>query len=147
MSNVDLTLFPVLQRVTLLDNNEVVLELFIPEKLAYLNGHFDQIAIVPGVTQIQWAVYYAQQHIDKLVDTHQSTNALSVEQILADGFYEMQVIKFKSLIFPKTTIQLSLRLVDDSNKVDDGSKLYFKFYSDTQEFSSGRLYFKSVSSE
>jgi 3-hydroxymyristoyl/3-hydroxydecanoyl-(acyl carrier protein) dehydratase len=138
MSNVDLTLFPVLQKILQMDNNEVVLELFIPEDLAYLNGHFDQIAIVPGVTQIQWAVYYAQQHIDKLVDAHPKTSALPTEQTLKDGFYEMQVIKFKSLIFPKTTIQLSLRLVDDS------SKLYFRFHSDTQEFSSGRLYFKGL---
>lgn len=137
MTKADLTLFPALQKISQLDNNEVVLGLYIPEELAYLNGHFDQIAIVPGVTQIQWAVHYAQQHIDKLIDTHSKVDVLSVEQTLLDGFYEMQVIKFKSLIFPKATIKLSLRLVDGSKK------LYFRFYSDTLEFSSGRLYFKS----
>jgi 3-hydroxymyristoyl/3-hydroxydecanoyl-(acyl carrier protein) dehydratase len=138
MSKPDLTLFPVLKGTRQLDSNEVVLELFIPEELAYLNGHFDQIAIVPGVTQIHWAVYYAQQNFNKLIDAHQLTNVLSAEQTPFDGFYEMQVIKFKSLIFPKTTINLNLRFIDDSKK------LYFRFYSETQEFSSGRLYFTSA---
>ncbi|MEE9426311.1 MAG: AMP-dependent synthetase [Methylococcales bacterium] len=138
MSKPDLTLFPVLKGTRRLDSNEVVLELFIPEELAYLNGHFDQIAIVPGVTQIHWAVYYAQQNFNKLIDAHQLTNVLSAEQTPFDGFYEMQVIKFKSLIFPKTTINLNLRFIDDSKK------LYFRFYSETQEFSSGRLYFTSA---
>jgi 3-hydroxymyristoyl/3-hydroxydecanoyl-(acyl carrier protein) dehydratase len=137
MSKSDFTLFPVLQGTRQLGSNEVILELFIPEELAYLNGHFDQIAIVPGVTQIHWAVYYAQQNINKLMDAHQLTHALSAGKMLFDGIYEMQVIKFKSLIFPKTTINLNLRFMGDSNK------LYFKFYSETQEFSSGRLYFKS----
>lgn len=138
MSKPDLILFPVLKGIRKLDSNEVVLELFIPEELAYLNGHFDQIAIVPGVTQIHWAVYYAQQNFNKHIDAHQLTNTLSAEQTPFDGFYEMQVIKFKSLIFPKTTINLNLRFIDDSKK------LYFRFYSGTQEFSSGRLYFTSA---
>ena len=137
MSKPDLTLFPVVQGIRQQNSNEVVLELFIPEELAYLNGHFDQIAIVPGVTQIHWAVYYAQQNINRLIEAHQITNALSAEQVPFDGFYEMQVIKFKSLIFPKTMINLNLRSMNDSNK------LYFRFYSETQDFSSGRLYFKS----
>ncbi|MEE9411668.1 MAG: AMP-dependent synthetase [Methylococcales bacterium] len=142
MSKPDLSLFPVLLGTRQLDSNdEVVLELFIPEELAYFKGHFERIAIVPGVTQIHWVVYYAQQNITKLVDAHQLTNVFSAAQNPLDGFYEMQVIKFKSLIFPKAKINLSLRFVNDSHK------LYFRFFSEDQEFSSGRLYFKYTSSD
>ena len=138
MSNPDLILLPVFKRATHLDDNEVIVELLIPDDLAYLNGHFDQIAIVPGVTQIHWVVHYAQQYMEALDDADQTTKASLLRQTGLDGFYQMQVIKFKSLILPKTTINLSLRLVDDN------SKLYFRFYSETQEFSSGRLYFQSA---
>ncbi len=41
----------------------IVLALRIPEGLAYFSGHFDEVAIVPGVTQIQWAVHYARQYL------------------------------------------------------------------------------------
>jgi 3-hydroxymyristoyl/3-hydroxydecanoyl-(acyl carrier protein) dehydratase len=138
MSNPDLVLLPVFKRVTYLDGNEVVVELFIPDDLAYFNGHFDRIAVVPGVTQIHWVVHYAQLHIEKFVDADQAPQTSLVQHTELDGFYQMQVIKFKSLMLPKTTIHLSLR------SVDDGSKLYFRFYSETQEFSSGRLYFQSA---
>ena len=138
MSNPDLVLLPVFKQTAYLDGNEVILELFIPDDLAYFNGHFDRIAVVPGVTQIHWVVHYARLHIEKLVDADQAPKSSIVQHTVLDGFYQMQVIKFKSLILPKTTIHLSLRLVDDS------SKLYFRFYSETQEFSSGRLYFQSA---
>ncbi|MEE9345302.1 MAG: AMP-dependent synthetase [Methylococcales bacterium] len=138
MSNSDLILLPVFKQAAYLDGNEVILELFIPDDLAYFNGHFDRIAVVPGVTQIHWVVHYARLHIEKFVDANQAPKASIVQHTAFDSFYQMQVIKFKSLILPGTTVHLSLRLVDD------GSKLYFRFYSETQEFSSGRLYFQSA---
>ena len=100
------------------DNQEAVLTLRIPENLAYFAGHFEEIAVVAGVVQIQWAVFYAQQYLG-----------------LSGDFFQMEVIKFKELLLPQQ--QLELRLSYQKNV----GKLNFCYQSATAEYSSGRLYF------
>ena len=96
----------------------IVLALRIPEDLAYFAGHFDEISVVPGVAQIQWAVHYARQYL-----------ALNLV------FSHMEVVKFKELLLPGQCLDLSLRY----QKTD--CKLSFCYRSDATEFSSGRIYF------
>ena len=98
--------------------NGIVLALRIPEDLAYFAGHFDEISVVPGVTQIQWAVHYARQY-------------LALNRI----FSHMEVVKFKELLLPGQRLELSLCYQDI------GCKLNFCYYSEATEFSSGRIYF------
>ncbi len=98
--------------------NGIVLALRIPEDLAYFAGHFDEISVVPGVTQIQWAVHYARQY-------------LALNRI----FSHMEVVKFKELLLPEQRLELSLCYQDI------GCKLNFCYYSEATEFSSGRIYF------
>ncbi|CAM3599377.1 AMP-binding protein [Halomonas sp. FME1] len=43
----------------LLDANSCLLTLEVPERLAFLEGHFDEYPIVPGVVMVQWAIHYA----------------------------------------------------------------------------------------
>lgn len=95
-----------------------ILSLRIPDDLAYFDGHFDQIAIVPGVTQIQWAVHYARQ-------------CLGLEQV----FSHMESVKFKELLLPGQPCELGLRYLKQA------SKLEFRYRSENAEYSSGRIYF------
>ncbi len=95
-----------------------ILRLSIPENLAYFDGHFDQIAIVPGVTQIQWVVHYSRQYLG-----------------LTQVFSHMESVKFKELLLPGQQCELSLRYIKPA------SKLEFRYRSEDAEYSSGRIYF------
>ena len=98
--------------------DQVKLSLRIPAELAYFKGHFDEIAVVPGVGQIQWAVHYAQQYLG-----------------LNREFSHMDVIKFKELLLPGQLVELSLRYLAHTGKLE------FCYRSDSCEYSSGRIYF------
>jgi 3-hydroxymyristoyl/3-hydroxydecanoyl-(acyl carrier protein) dehydratase len=101
-----------------LEAEGIILALRIPEGLAYFAGHFDEVPVVPGVTQIQWALHYARQH-------------LGLNRI----FSHMEVVKFKELILPGQRLDLSLCYQQTD------CKLNFCYLSGTTEYSSGRIYF------
>ena len=96
----------------------IVLALRIPEGLAYFAGHFDEIAVVPGVVQIQWAVHYARQYLG-----------------VAGTFSQMEVIKFKELLLSGQCLDLCLCYHEAH------CKLQFSYRSETTEYNSGRIYF------
>lgn len=96
----------------------VVLTLRIPENLAYFAGHFQQIAIVPGVVQIQWAAHFAQAYLQ-----------------MHGSFSHMEAVKFKELLLPNQPLQLALHFKAEAGKLD------FRYHSEQAEYSSGRLYF------
>ncbi|MGR8930296.1 MAG: ApeI family dehydratase [Gammaproteobacteria bacterium] len=98
--------------------DSIILTLRIPENLRYFVGHFEQIPIVPGVVQIQWAVRFAEAYLmpDKV-------------------FKHMEAIKFKELMLSGRPLQLSLRYYPDDGKLE------FRYHSEAVEYSSGRIYF------
>ncbi|MGZ4960449.1 MAG: ApeI family dehydratase [Methylomonas sp.] len=96
----------------------VILTLRIPETLAYFDGHFDEVAIVPGVVQIQWAVHYARQYLG-----------------LKQSFSHMESVKFKELLMPGQHLELGLRYLKQARKLE------FWYRSASCEYSSGRIYF------
>jgi 3-hydroxymyristoyl/3-hydroxydecanoyl-(acyl carrier protein) dehydratase len=96
----------------------VVLALRIPEGLAYFTGHFDEIPIVPGVAQIQWAVHYGRQYLG-----------------VSQTFSHMEAVKFKELLMPGQHVQLDLRYLKEAYKLE------FCYRSVSCEYSSGRIYF------
>lgn len=96
----------------------VVLALRIPKDLTYFSGHFDEIAVVPGVVQIQWAVHYARQYLG-----------------LTRAFSHMESVKFKELLLPEQQLELELHYLQQTGK------LTFCYRSATCEYSSGRIYF------
>jgi len=100
------------------DIDGITLNLRIPEDLAYFNGHFDEIAIVPGVVQIQWAVHYAREFL-----------------VSNQTFSHMESIKFKELLLPGQHLDLRLRYFKEVNKLE------FCYSSPDCEYSSGRIYF------
>lgn len=98
--------------------DRVILALRIPEELAYFKGHFDEVPVVCGVAQIQWAVHYARQYLG-----------------LNLGFSHMEVIKFKELLLPGQHLELSLHYLAQARKLE------FYYRSESCEYSSGRIYF------
>lgn len=67
-------------------------DLFISPDLAYLDGHFPDMPIVPGVALIDWAVKLAVQHLNFPVETAQAFR-----------------VKFQRVIVPNSVVTLSLR--------------------------------------
>lgn len=101
-----------------LQADRIILTLRIPKQLAYFNGHFDEIPVVPGVAQIQWAVHYARHCLG-----------------LKLGFSHMEVVKFKELLLPGQQLELSLHYLEQARKLE------FCYRSASCEYSSGRIYF------
>jgi len=75
---------------TLADGAEF--NLFIPADLAYVDGHFPQVPIVPGVALIDWAVKLAARHLNFPIESAQAFR-----------------VKFSRIAIPNTTVTLSLR--------------------------------------
>lgn len=100
--------------------NEATLSLRINPELTDFEGHFPSFPILPGVTQIDWAIFYGKA-------------LLNCPKI----FKGMEVIKFQDPILPNTHIDLMLKW--DNEK----QKLYFSFCSDNdgiiKQHSSGRI--------
>lgn len=82
----------------------------------YFMGHFPGHPVLPGIVQIQWALYFAQEHIGL---------SLAVKSI--------GMLKFRRLIYPNT--KLKLELIFDTTR----NRFLFLYSSDSGEHSQGRL--------
>ena len=123
--------------------------LHVPKDLLYFDGHFEQAKLLAGVVQIEWAVHFGK-HLFKLIGE----------------FVRLEVVKFQQVITPGAEVYLDLQLncSEDSKvrlnappqsqtqaqtKAQTGAakpspitqKLVFKFWSEGQSYSSGRVVF------
>ncbi|MGF1734849.1 3-hydroxyacyl-ACP dehydratase [Photobacterium satsumensis] len=102
------------------DGDSAELVLRIDPQLTGFEGHFPSYPILPGVTQIDWAVYFSQR-------------ILGTPTVFAG----MDVIKFQEPIQPNQDVQLALSW--NSEK----AKLHFRYTSDDEgnlvTHSSGRI--------
>ncbi|WP_372881587.1 3-hydroxyacyl-ACP dehydratase [Psychromonas sp.] len=71
--------------------NEVRLSLLIDPELTDFKGHFTGFPILPGVTQLDWAIFYGQQFLN-----------------CPERFKGMEVIKFQEAILPNNRVELTL---------------------------------------
>ncbi|WP_428195219.1 3-hydroxyacyl-ACP dehydratase [Aliivibrio kagoshimensis] len=94
----------------------VILTLHIDDDIVDFKGHFPQQPILPGVTQIDWAIYYAAGLLGAPTQ-----------------FMGMEVIKFQNAILPNLRLQLHLSWLAEKNK------LYFHYLSADGVHSSGRI--------
>ncbi|MFP8966878.1 AMP-binding protein [Pokkaliibacter sp. CJK22405] len=96
----------------------VEMTLHIPARLVYFDGHFEGNPVLPGITQVHWAIHYGRQLLG------------------CEGtFTRMEVIKFQQVIFPEADVQLALDYASDKQK------LSFRYYSEKGVHSSGRICF------
>lgn len=65
--------------------------LYLPADLFWFKGHFPQQAVLPGIAQINWALFYASRLVGKAYE-----------------FYGIDQVKFQKPLQPDQTIQLRL---------------------------------------
>lgn len=104
------------------DENQpsVIITMRVDDDILDFTGHFPNHPLLPGVTQVDWAIHYGQVYLQ----------ANSV-------FRGMEVLKFQEPILPNAEVELELRWVKDKEK------LYFSYSSKQGEVvskhSSGRI--------
>ncbi len=101
---------------------EVALELRVAPELAYFDGHFPGMPILPGVVQVDWAVRLAQQHLP-----------------VSGQFSTLEAVKFNMPVLPDTALTLVLQW--DAER----TRLTFSFTADARKCSSGRIVFGGTS--
>ncbi|MDF2576912.1 MAG: hypothetical protein K0S74_396 [Chlamydiales bacterium] len=106
---------PFILEKTLIGNKARV-KCYIPQELAFLDGHFPEHPILPGVVQIHWAIHYAKEFFN-----------------ITPAVKEGNAIKFTNPILPDMIITLLIE-----HHIEK-FMLYYTFTSDEMSFSSGRL--------
>lgn len=98
----------------------------VPERLAYLQGHFDSRPVVPGVVMVQWACELAREHLG-----------------LNGEFQCLERVKFARLLLPGERVTLSLTLA----AVELGARLSFSVNGRHGSHASGKALFKRSADE
>ncbi|MBD1575183.1 MULTISPECIES: ApeI family dehydratase [Vibrio] len=83
-----------------------ILDLHVEAEIEDFKGHFPVYSLLPGVTQVDWAIYFAQQLLATPSD-----------------FKGMEVIKFQQPILKDSQVTLTLDWHSDKQK------LYFSYTS------------------
>lgn len=83
----------------------LTLSLSIPAELIFFQGHFPNAPILPGVVQLDWALYFAHQFF----------------HIKREEFLHIDQLKFTQVIKPNATLFLELKL--------EGEVLTFKYFN------------------
>ena len=95
----------------------VELDLRVPPDLAYFEGHFPGLPILPGVVQIDWSVKLARERLD-----------------LRGVFAGAENLKFLSIVRPGACPTLALGF--------SGGRLAFSYHGPQGRISSGILLFR-----
>ncbi|HEY0062568.1 MAG TPA: AMP-binding protein [Telluria sp.] len=109
-------------RVTLLEHDaqRVLLSLTVPASLYYLEGHFPEAPILPGVVQVDWAIAQGRAYF-----------------ALPPAFRGINALKFQQVILPEAPV--FLELAHDPAK----DTLQFRYFSDAGPHAGGRILFSN----
>ncbi|GIU31505.1 thioester dehydrase [Shewanella hafniensis] len=107
---------PILHSDIGIDNIE--LRLLVAADLDYFKGHFPEQAVLPGVTQLDWAVRLGCQYFG-----------------YSEAVANLEVLKFQQLILPGQEVTLSI-----SNNAAK-AKLTFAYSDGDNRYASGRIAF------
>ncbi|ABV34934.1 thioester dehydrase family protein [Shewanella sediminis HAW-EB3] len=90
--------------------------IFIDADLPFFDGHFPEQAVLPGVTQLDWAIRMGCEYFNYPADVA-----------------TLEVLKFQQLMLPNS--EVSLKISQNSSK----TKLLFSYFDDEKRFASGRI--------
>ena len=99
------------------DGNTRRFEFEIAEDLIWFRGHFSGFPVLPGVVQLRWAVELAQENFG-----------------FKSGPREVMRLKFKSIVVPPITVELTLTQLAPG-------QVRFGYSGRGQEYSQGKLIF------
>ncbi|GIU19291.1 thioester dehydrase [Shewanella sp. MBTL60-007] len=98
------------------NQDSVTWRLNIAADLDYFNGHFPEQPVLPGVTQLDWAIKLGCEHFGYAIDVA-----------------TLEVLKFQQLMLPGT--QVDLNISHNAAK----AKLTFAYSDGDKRFASGRI--------
>jgi len=94
----------------------IELDLLLPDDLLYLQGHFPGFPLLPGVTQIDWAIRFADEHLGTAIGAGCDVR-----------------VKFRSVIRPGRPVTLGLRFSENRRR------LAFDYRDESGVLSSGSV--------
>ncbi len=109
------------------DHNRVEILLSMQEALSFFEGHFSALSVLPGVTQIDWAIRFAERYLPsfrKIIPK----NAVSC-------FSSLHKLKFQRIIRPSDCLVLTLTC-----QLEHG-QLFFEYHSKRHRYSQGCIEF------
>ncbi|MGS0679939.1 ApeI family dehydratase [Shewanella sp. 125m-7] len=98
------------------DNDDATWRLEIAADLEYFNGHFPEQPVLPGVTQLDWAIKLGCAHFGYPLNVA-----------------TLEVLKFQQLMLPNTQVDLTI----SHNPAK--AKLVFTYSDGDKRFASGRI--------
>ena len=96
-------------------SDSVILDLTINAQLRCFKGHFDDVAVVPGVVQLDWAIAFAREYL-----------------AMPGDVLNISVLKFQKLLLPEMKVQL---VIDKKSS----EKFSFCYFKDDDKFASARV--------
>lgn len=93
----------------------ITLHLFISADIVFFQGHFPEAPILPGMVQVDWAIFFAHKFFN----------------VVPEIFLNIEQLKFMQVIKPNYTLFLSLKLADNI--------LSFKYFNDDVVYSMGKI--------
>ena len=86
--------------------NSLTLSLFVPKELAYFEGHFPDVPVLPGVVQLHWVMSYIKEYFG-ITDEYQRVDALKYQHVIfADYHVELNIVwkaDKKQIVFQYTS--------------------------------------------
>ncbi|GIU11360.1 MULTISPECIES: thioester dehydrase [unclassified Shewanella] len=106
------------------DQDSVTWTLEIAADLEFFSGHFPEQPVLPGVTQLDWAIKLGCEHFGYPVNVA-----------------TLEVLKFQQLMLPNTQVDLSI----SHNAAK--AKLVFAYSEGDKRFASGRIALNSETTQ
>jgi acyl-coenzyme A synthetase/AMP-(fatty) acid ligase/3-hydroxymyristoyl/3-hydroxydecanoyl-(acyl carrier protein) dehydratase len=101
------------------ESERALLEIVVPQNLLYFEGHFPIAPVLPGVVQVDWAIYFGRQYF-----------------ALPENFCGFQALKFQQVICAETRVYMEL--IHQPQK----QSLQFRYFSDAGQHAGGRILFE-----
>jgi 3-hydroxymyristoyl/3-hydroxydecanoyl-(acyl carrier protein) dehydratase len=101
-------------------DDKVELLLSFSKSAVYFQGHFPQIAILPGFMQIHFAMFFAKKY-----------------WLLGGEITNIKKLRFTKIITPNTDVSLMIEYLSPK-------KINFKYFSGDTSHSSGEIHFGEI---